>query len=82
MRWSRGFVSPSPDYPLQPLPLLLKAIPLTIGLPHASGTPATYLVYHVGGALDGSEAVSERVSEGVYDTSIGYSGLKPLVDGG
>ena len=42
-------------------------IPFTIGLPHTSGTPATYLVNHVGRALHGSEAVSKGVSEGVYD---------------
>ena len=66
----------------QPLPLLVYTVTIAICLTDASCSPATYLVNHVGRTLHGPQAVSERVSEGVDDTSLWHPWTKPLVDGG
>ena len=66
----------------QPLPLLVYAVAIAIRLTNASRGPAAYLVNHVGRALQGPQAISERVSEGVDDTSLRYPWPEPLVDGG
>ena len=63
-----------------PLPLLVYGVAVSIRLTDASCSPAAYLVNHVGRALHGPQAVSERVSEGVDDTSLWNPWPEPLVD--
>ena len=65
-----------------PLPLLVDAVAIAIRLTDANRGQAAYLVNHVGRTLHGPQAVSERVSEGVDDTSLWHPWTKPLVDGG
>ena len=64
----------------QPLPLLVDAVTIAIRLTDASRGPAANLVNHVGRALYSPQAVSERVSEGVDDTSLRHPWPEPLVD--
>ena len=67
---------------LPPHPLLVYAVAITIRLTDASCGPAAYLVNHVGRTLHGPQAVSERVSEGVDNTSLWHPWPEPFVDSG
>ena len=66
----------------QLLPLVVYAVVITVSLTFTSRGPTTRLVNHVGRTLHGPHAVSERVSEGVDDTSLWNPCPEPLVDGG
>ena len=49
-----------------PLGQVVQRVALAVARAHAQGGPATDLVHHVGGALDGAQAVAQRVAKRVH----------------
>ena len=65
--------------PLHPSIHDKKAISFAILMSDAFSGPTTDGIDDVGGAFDGTEAIAQTVPEGVDDTSLWQSWLKPLV---
>ena len=56
-----------------------KAVPSAILMADAFGGPTTNGIDDVGRAFDGTEAVTQTVTEGVDDTSIRHTWFQPFV---